>query len=488
MTINTDYDLDLSEMLPEVTKVRDCVRGSYFVKRRGDKYLPNPNQVDKNSTAAKDTYEAYKKGAEFDEYTEQTQESMLGKLDLDNFTPELPDQLEQLINDTDGDGLSLKGLTESCVRNVLGVKWHILTVDYVGLQNIPAEEVTIADAQKNNPRPVIKQYVRESVVKADFKTINGAYQLSFIMFKEEQEILNQSTYKKQKIESYLILALDEEGNYYQQKIITENEAGGGTEEGKKIPVIVNGQNLKFIPLEIVCDDEIVSSLPQPTGFLTRIANMCLDRYRVSADYKQALQKFVPTTNVYGIDDDALETFQKVNGRSYYASGQVNVWPTADVKVETTSTDGSLDSFEKYFETSKDKIRSLGGVIPESEQANVTATEARINAAEQNSVLVPLVNSIERSIKMVIAYCAMFQGLTQSDNVDEYAMGIIFDIPKDFTNASPDAESAKSIQLLYTSGLYTKKQAVEALVRAGWQQGEVDVILSELDDEAPDIEV
>jgi hypothetical protein len=486
MSINLTSDTNIALMLPEVLKIRTVIKGAPFIKFGGQIYLPSPNEVDKTSDQAVQQYKKYKAGAEFDEYTTQTLQSMLGKLNLDDFTPEVEPRLEYLINNVDGDGCTLKALTENLAANILGVKWHIAAVDYQGLQGVALDSVTIEDAEKLNPRAKIKQYSRESVLKAYFSTINGRKQLSFIMLLEYGERFDQDTYMALEVKSYLILALDENGDYYQQKVVEAD--GDGMSVGKPDYVTVKGQRLKFIPLEIVSDSDVCHELPQRLGFLNPIADICLHRYNVSADYKEALRKFVPTTDVFGMTDNDVEAFETVNGRKYRAIGQTNVWPTAEIKVQTSSTDGSLLSFESYDETSKNKIRSIGGVVPEYSTGDTSATEALINSSEQNSNLNPLVSGIESSMKMLIAYCAMFEGLTTQENVNDYAGSIQFDMPRDFAKLSPDTEAGRFVIEMINSRLMTREQATKKLIALGWHEGELDNIMTELGNIEPDITI
>lgn len=492
MTINTDQDDDLAIMQPYIKKVRTAIKGSPHVKMEGALYLPSPNQVDLTSPQAKAAYSKYLAGAEFDEYTKQTQSSMIGKLSLDSFSPELPDSVEYLINDTDGNGTSLRGMLQSFCENVLAVKWHVAAVDYQGLQGLAAEDVSIADAEELNPRATIKQYSRESVVKAYFSVVNGVKQLSFIMLQELTEVLDPETYTVSDIYNYIILALDEDGNYYQQKIVSNSKSGSSKaveyQASEKEYVTVGGEPLKFIPLEFVADEEISTELPQELGFLNPIAEICYYRYNASADYKEALRKFVPTTNVFGLDDNDLDDFEKVNGRRYYAAGQVNVWPKADISVQTTSSDGSLESFEKYDEESKNKIRSIGGVVPEYSQGDVTATEAMINAGEQTAVLNPLVNNIEVATKKLISYCAMFEGAVDQDSVSDFEDEININLPRDFAKIPPDVEAGRFILEMKSAGTATIEQAVKKLVSYGWHEGDVETILAELEDMPPALDV
>lgn len=473
-------------MLPEISKIRTVLKGASFVKMEGQTLLPSPNEVDKSSNQALAQYRKYKAGAEFDEYTKQTQTSMIGKLNLDDFTPELDPAVDYLIDDADGDGLSLKGLTESLAKNALAVKWHVAAVDYRGLQSVPIESASVEDAERENPRAVIKQYPRESVVMAHFSTINGVKQLSFIMFLECGIKFDPANFVQTEIKSYLILALDESGEYYQQKLVYGDKDELQADGDRDYP-LVGGQRLKFIPLEFASDCEIESELPCELGFLSPIADMCLHRYNVSADYKEALRKFVPTTDVFGMTEQDVEAFESINGRAYRATGQVNLWPNENIRIETTSTDGSLESFEKYDESSKQKIRSIGGVIPEYSQGDTSATEAMINASEQNAALNPLVSGIEIAVKNLIAYCAMFEGAVSPGEVSQYASeNVTFDMPRDFAKVSPNTEAGRFVLEMVNSRIMTKEQAVKKLIALGWHEGEFETLFNEIELIEPEI--
>lgn len=484
--ITIQYDPKLAAMLPEIKKIRTVLNGASFVKMEGQTLLPSPNEVDKSSNQALAQYKKYKAGAEFDEYTKQTQTSMIGKLNLDDFTPELDPAVDYLIDDADGDGLSLKGLTESLAKNALAVKWHVAAVDYRGLQSVPLESASVEDAERENPRAVIKQYPRESVVMAHFSTINGVKQLTFIMFLECGTKFDPVSFVQTEIKSYLILALDENGEYYQQKLVYGDKDELQADGDRDYP-LVGGQKLKFIPLEFASDCEIESELPCELGFLSPIADMCLHRYNVSADYKEALRKFVPTTDVFGMTEQDVEAFDNINGRAYRATGQVNLWPSADITIQTTSTDGSLESFETYDENSKQKIRSIGGVIPEYSQGDTSATEAMINASEQNAVLNPLVSGIESAVKNLIAYCAMFEGAVSPDAVSQYASeNVTFDMPRDFAKVSPNTEAGRFVLEMVNSRIMTKEQALKKLIALGWHEGEFETLFNEIELIEPEI--
>lgn len=486
MAINVDQDESLAVMQNDLLKIRTVIKGAPFVKALGVELLPSPNEVDKTSAQALSQYAKYNAGAEFDEYTGQTLTSMIGKLNLDDFTPELEPALSYLINDVDGDGCTLKGLTESLASNVLAVNWHISAVDYQGLQGVAIEDVSVAEAEKLNPRATIKQYARESVVKAHFATINGRKQLAFIMLKEVGETFDKESYQKESIESYLMLALDEAGNYYQQKVVKGGKDGALQEGEKDYVTFKDGSSLKFIPLEIVSDKEINHQLPQKLGFLNPIGDKCLFAYNVSADHKEALLKFVSTEYITGATQADIDGFPDANGgRNYIQRGKVN-FLLGEMKVEVIAADGSLVDFRQYKEDNKNEIRSLGGVVPEYSTGDTSATEAMINSSEQNSVLNPLVSGIEKSVKKLIAYCAMFEGLVSQENVNEYASTVMFDMPRDFAKVIPSVDAGRFVIEMVNSRLMTEEQATKKLISQGWHEGEVEQIMQELDEMPPPI--
>ena len=119
VTTNQEY----SFMIPHILKVRDAVRGSVFVKAKRNIYLPHPSSVNTESDIERQRYNQYLTGAEFDDFTGHTKRVMLGKAKLDDLKFEPPTGLEYLTEDVDKDGLSMKGLVESCYGDVLEVGW-----------------------------------------------------------------------------------------------------------------------------------------------------------------------------------------------------------------------------------------------------------------------------------------------------------------------------------------------------------------------------
>lgn len=466
-------------MQPEVTKIRDCVRGAFFVKAKTTDYLPHPSSLDTTSKSANMRYQQYIAGAEFDEIPSQTLKSLVGKMELETAEIEAPERLSYLLEDADGDGMSIDAMMSQSAQNVLAVKWHVLVADYQGLSDLPVEGISIADLKALNPRATIKQYARESVVYWHFERINGKMQLSYICFYEQGLKFDQYAMSLEKVNSYLILGLDENGDYYQQKLVSGVD--GGFQQGERSYVKVAGAPLKWLPVQIVCDEALqAGSLPKEMGYLSGIVDLTLARYQVSAEYKEAMRMLPPTTNFYGLGSLDWEQFKEVNGRDYVATGAgaVNIF-SGDSRGELLSANVSLEGYERYFKDNEAKLRALGAVFPADLSGNRTATEVQTCSQEQSSRLVSLANQLENAFTRILQYCGMFEGLWSQDMVEQNDQVTIM-LKKDFSQSRITAQDVQQIRENYLSGLIDRQEAVDQLAQGGWTVSTAEDLLNRSD--------
>lgn len=483
MSINTDIDSDLALTLPQVDKIRTGIKGAFFVKQKREELLPSPSQSNDTKRDA-EKYKMYLAGAEYDEFPKMTLNSMIGRMCIDKTEFEPDAKLSYLTMNADGDGLSLEGSIECAAAHILQVKYVVAVVDFAGLSSVSAKEVTAADVDMMMANASIKQYARESITKREFRVVNGRRQLSFIQFKECSTYLDEHM-ERQTSESYLSLGLDVNGNYYQQKTI-KNDSDGEI-VGEISYVTINSKSLKFIPAVILSDKEIDNDLPIDFGFLSPLVDLAIHMYNVSADYKYYMKQLAPTLMVSGMGAQEFEVFKKVNNRNYIEVGGSNM-VDKDVKAEIISISGSTEAFSTYIQESKDKARSLGGVLPAESQTAKSATEAGINYAEQNAVLNPLINNLENGYKWLVTYCAMFHGLVSAeyDALVTYMTNVKLVLNRELSVITLDAQQVNAILSQYQGGLETRKGAIEQLIRLGYQKGEAETKLLELENEEPRI--
>lgn len=454
---------------------RRAVKGSFFIKAK-QSLLPHPSQVDTSSPEQKARYAQYVAGAEFPEFTKTTLASMLGKMKIDQSMVEVDDKLSYLLEDTDGDGLSIDGLLESCASNSLQAKWHLLLTDFKGLSDTAIDELSVADREQMNARATINQYTRENVIDWYYSRINGRMQLVYVLLREKGSVLNPNTLEQESAVSYLRLVLTEDG-YYQQKLIgTET---GGYSEGEKHEIRVGGQPLKFIPVEIASDCELpVGCMPMETGFLTGIVDLALYAYRVSADYKESLRGMKPMVNVFGIDEQAWKTYKEVNGRDYTARGgdSVNLWDK-DVKVELLNPEFALTPFTEYKQENATDVRAIGGVYNTENAVQRSATEILTESNASNAILQPLASSTENAVKRSILYCGMFEGIYPAENLSDYMDKVQVEMPREFAISKLSADEVRVLMDMRDSGEISSEEFIKTVKAGGWLTSEVDEIVN-----------
>jgi len=473
----TSDQYDLAEK--PLFKVRTCNKGSDEVKRQKTVLLPHPSDVDQVSDSALLRYEKYINGAEFPGYTDETRRTMLGKMRFIDADIEVPDEVDYLIENADGDGTSLKAMMELQTSEVLQTKWLAFVVDFNGLGQVDLDSVSKADVKAANPRAVIKSYSRENIINWSFKRINGVMQLAWIDLVEWGEEFDEQTKTTSVVESHLELGLDETG-YYQKKVVYNER--GTNEDGERDYVTVDGEVLQWIPI-IFCSDEQLRAgeLPIQVGYLGQIADIDLAQYRKSAVYTETQKAIAPTTYTKGWQNGDKELFEEVNGRSKIETGAyaVNNLPN-NVSVEVVGVGSELDSFQYDFEQYDKRVIALGGASP-STGGNMTATEADINASKQNAMLSQMADTMEAATKRAVSYCCMFEGEWSPDEVESMLDEITITLPRDFATPKLSIEEVAQLRGMYLEGVLTIRQLATALFNGGWGVGDsVEEMIGELE--------
>lgn len=465
---------------PWLKMVRDSIEGEPTIKWHRTIYLKHPNAIDQDSSQQRARYEAYLDGAEFKGFPAETEKNMLGRMLDGKPSIDLPEGIAHIENNSDGDGMPLNGAIEVCYKNLLEAKFYILLAEFQGLADVDTNQLSVADLQELSPLATIKHYTRESLIDWDFRRINGVMQLSLMVLVEQGDVRDPVTLTKENVKSYLVLALDEDGKYYQQKYI---EGGGEAQKhgDPKYPE-VDGKKLTWIPAEIVVDEETpAGKIPEGMGYLGPICAAALYRYRVSADYKEALRLIQPTLFTAGWKSDDWDLFKTLNERDYLAfgAGVSNNLPDG-VTVEVTGLGVTTEPFLEYFKLNEREARALGAKIDDpTDQKAMSATQAAIMNAQSTAVMRNIVNNTEQSLRRVISYCAMFQGLWASDAVESNLEQIQISLPKDFgVRISP--EEIMSVIQSVQAGIISKAEGTRKLVAGGFTVGEVEQIMMEIE--------
>lgn len=465
-------------MLPEIVKIRDCVKGAAFVKAKGQLYLPHPSALDTNSPEAVLRYNQYKANAQFQGIPKQTLRTWVGKIDPEKTIVELPERISYLENDIDGDGLGIRGAISQTLNNVLSVKWYVLVADYQGLSDVDLKSLSRADLAAIKPRATVKQYTRENVIYWHYDRVNGKMQLSYIMLLETGLEFDSSKLKNDVIESYLILALDENGEYYQQKVV---RSAAGLQEGERSQVTVGDSALKWLPVSVVIDEPMqAGTMPMELGYLSPIVDLTLHNYVISADKMETLNAGKPTLNYYGVDENAWGQFKTVNQRDYVAVGlAVNLW-AKEVTAEYVSAQTDVTAYTETMKANDDEMRSLGASFPTDSTTDKTATEVETDSAEQSARLTVAAQCVEDAWRFMCLCCGMFEGLWSQDNIEQNLNQVVIVLNKEFSKREMSPQKAQQILAAVAQGIIPRSQGLKVFVQGGYTEDDYETLINEID--------
>lgn len=467
-THHPDYD----STIDAVHLVRDAIEGSNAVKNgsRSLIYLPDPTSatilLSQDSTEADTRYIAYKTRAEFDGFPARTESGYMGA--LKSIAPDfavIPGEVEYLINDSDGDGLTLEESIEITQANLLEVKFHGLLADFNGLTendiNDDSPQLTNAQAKVLDLKATIKHYPRESIVDWDYGVVNNQNQLTFVKLTERTSEIDRTTLQRTTVENQLVLALDENGEYYQQQITTDNK-GKAQISDLLYPENRNGR-LNSIPFEIAIDQKIESSsIPKSLGILYPICLKAISRYQVNADLKEALNKSAqPTMFSSGWDDSSFETYKRITGLSHIQTGSGSHIPVPKgSEIGYLEWNADSNGMFKYLEGNQKEAKALGARFDTSDPKDEAVGVAKIRSQEELSALVNIQTSIKESYIRAIGWCFLFMSNSSSEPEIELVLN------KEFNKIKLTPQEQQSILANFTMGLIDKQEALEQLEKGG----------------------
>lgn len=453
----------------ELFLVRKFIEGAAAVKREGVKFLPHPNQLECNTPEQLRRYEAYKMGAEVEDFASRTLNDLLGAMFRHPAKVNLSPQLEYLKDDSDGDWLSLQASIEITASNCLQVGYHILLAEYDQLPSGLDVELSIADKAALNQRASIKHYPREALVDWNYGKVGGRLTLVYARL-EHNEIRRNDDGVSFNATVSLELGIDELG-YWQELEVLDGKSVIQKEE--RIYPKANGKSMTYIPIEIVQSERIIAGKLQIcAGYLSPLCHKAHARYQVSADLKERLRILQDTSYSSGWDESKKEQFDIINGRKYFAMGAgVHNFLPDGVTMDILKLTADGDALFKYMEENAKQVRAIGGRFETEDNQQQTLGEVEIKDANEKAVLTLLTNNIERAYKNIIAYCGDFEGLTlQPSDIDLV-------LNREFTSTTLTPDEVRAIRELVLDRLMTPQMAIEKLIAGGFISGEAEDVIS-----------
>lgn len=384
-------------------RIRDCLCGTDRVKSRGKLYLPLPDPLcnsEKDQRYLDYLYRSY-----YVNLPQKTVVSLRGLVMRKSPNIELVSRLEYLEDDADGNGTDLvqmiaSALDESCSLGNFGL-----------LARQPLAEEGITRSNEGQFMPVISMYKEEQIV--NWRVTNG--KLTMVVLLEAVELPKEGDmFETVQAARYRVYYLNESGkvveDIYQGKekeqLITnfygDDYYSGAVEvSGDWKVTSTTFEERTEIPF-IFCGsiDNLPGLDPAP---IENICEFALKMYMVSADEMENLHQacggVLTISSALGMED-----WQEMNGSTKINVnfGAVHLGENGAMNyVQATESTMVSSTMTRLM----DMAIAQGAQIIMPDNANSTATEARINQGASLSQLGQIVQNVSQAFTWIVNKCA-----------------------------------------------------------------------------------
>jgi len=439
---------------------RDAAAGQEAIRRGGTRYLPMPNAEDQ-SPANLARYDRYIERALWYAAPERTKNSLIGSVFRKGPEVEkLPEQIQYMLEDADGAGVSLIQTGKEIIGELLEVGRIGVLVDYPrhDLQNPSQEQVRQLDLRAN-----FATYPAETVINWRVEKVGGRFVLKMVVLKEER-IINDDGYDKETDFQYRVLRMED--GAYVQRVYDESAVQIGTDI---VPVRSDGSRWPVIPFVILGAENNRTDVDKAP--LSHLCNHAIAYWQTSADHRENL--FTHGQLTLGVTSDLdHEQFKAANPNGIVVGAASGVFLGATGGFHQASAPES-SSLSKALQDLRDEMAELGAQIIQKGGQAQTAEAARIDAAAESSVLSNVVGNASEGIEQCLEWAAMFMG----GNLD----AVEYRLNTDFFDETLDPQERLAMQQELGMGLIAKSDYRRALRK-------VDIIDSSRTDADIDDEV
>ena len=441
---------ELAAKLAQYTMIEDALAGQEAVKAKKTDYLPRPNEIDPNSEEALARYTAYLTRAVYYNVIEPTREALVGQLFLRPLKCELPESMQPMLDDMNGEGLSAEEVVRQAANHVLPYGRGGFLTDFPRTGG----EVTQADLE-NGVRPTIKFFSPWTILNWRVRRVGNRHKLVMLVLQEATEKANTNNQFAVEVEhQYRVYKLSDSGQ-------VTLEMWDEDHEGPIETLTINGQDgqpLDEIPFEFIGSRNNDVDVDEPPLYGLAVLNLA--HYRNSADYEESCFMVGQPTPVFaGLTDDWVEShFDK--GIVLGARGAVPL-PEGG-KGSLMQAEPNTLAFEAMTHK-EDQMIAIGAKIIRP-QNNVERKEEEIKneVAGQRSILMTIRNNIQSAFLKSLERAAAFVGASPDE--------IEAELNDNFDLSSMTAEEIRWQIELFTKRMIPYKDVHENLRRSGLVKG------------------
>lgn len=376
--------------------IRDCVEGHDVIKAAGEEYLPRAEGMSDRE------YAAYKKRAEWNDFTSKHLESMHGMILRKNVVIECSDEFRSsgLLENIDRKGTNIYQFISDVLYDCMQTSFGGILLDLP-----PAKpNLTKAQAEEQGIRPYLRYYPAESITNWGYSSIKDIETKCYQVLKEKVEVNNSDEFDHNTEEQYRCLQI--KNGKYIQALYTPVSDKKGQNNGfgfKEKPISVNGEAVEYLPFITLPNDT-----PQkPMYYGTAICN--ISNYMKSADYENGVHlTTIPTGYVTGHkmakdpETGEKETIQ-------LGADSFLVFPNPESKVGTLVFSGEgLTHSENALNSNLKNMAIIASRILETSQ-NSSADAAKFNRVGDNAKLATFAKNVAERFSKILTDLAHWAG-------------------------------------------------------------------------------
>jgi len=430
MTVDT-RNPEYEQYIDEWKRVNDCCEGQRAIKVARDKYLKPMEGITTNDSR----YKNYLERACFVNFTGRTKEGLKGSLFRKDPEMDIPEGLEYLLDNADGAGESLISLTKDLAGEVISKGRFCLLVDFPSVES----GLTLEQEQALEPRACINRYTAENFINWNVSNIGGRKILTMAVLSEPYDA-DTDEFGYEMETQYRVLRLRD--GVYSQQVYRDGKPYTQEFEPRK----ADGSTFNYIPLFIAGSENNDASVDLPP--LADIANINIAHYRNSADLEENC--FIHGQLTLGVTSSlSLTQFAEANPAG------ITVGSMAGHFLGESGGFSSVQASEnqladKLMERKEGQMRKLGArmiVIGTLENTSKTATQSKIDATGESSVLATITDNVSEAIATCIKWCGDFMGIDAED--------VTFKLNKKFFDDDADPQLMMAAIQLNDRGIIAK---------------------------------
>lgn len=400
-------------------RLKACLSGDLYLKSESNctLFLPVPPAF--KDAELSDAYKFYVSRAVFYNATLNTLNGLVGEVQASLPEIEIPDRLQNFINNTDGNGLTLSQLAKKGLRQNAAYGHGGFLVDYPY-----SDEKPLSAAESNKLDPIIKNFRQTDIVNWREETINGRLKLTLVVLREVEEVekdcfelAEEVRYRVLKIgpsEDYFGLN-EETGEFatpelepdkYTVEIYGDkNKEGEGFELLSQVqPRDYNGNKFDSIQFFFYGADDNNATPDYPP--LYDLASLNLAHFANSADYEDSCWLAGQLTPVFtGLTEEWVNNVLK----GQIQLGTRNPIPLpVGAAVDTIQGDENTMPMEAM--THKEKLMvALGARYVEQPTVEKTATQSTYDQVSTKSTLASVADNFSAALTLALRSAASFVG-------------------------------------------------------------------------------